>query len=71
MNILILGDIMGPSGSKVLIEKLPKLIKEKDINDMVLGGLSPNILLDTINEHKFSGLSAKMTLSDWSKVSGK
>ena len=49
----------------------PKSIKEKDINDMVLGGISPNILLDTINKHKFSGLSGRMALSDWSKVSGK
>jgi hypothetical protein len=49
----------------------PKTIREKDINDMILGGLSSNILIDTINEHKFSGLSAKMALSDWSKVSGK
>ena len=48
----------------------PKSIKEKDINDMVLNGLSPNIIEDTINKNKFSGLSAKMALSDWSKVSG-
>jgi len=29
MNILILGDIVGPSGRKALIEKLPNLIKKK------------------------------------------
>ena len=28
MNILLLGDIMGPSGRKAIIENLPKLIKE-------------------------------------------
>ena len=49
----------------------PKTIKQKDINDMVLGGLSPNIIIDTIEKCKFSGLKAKMALSDWSKVSGK
>ena len=43
------------------------LIKEKDINDMVLNGLSSTIIEDTINKNKFSGLSAKMALSDWSK----
>ena len=49
----------------------PKTIGQKDINDMVLSGLSPNIIIDTINKNSFSGLKAKMGLSDWSKVSGK
>jgi len=48
----------------------PKWIRQKDINDMVLNGLSPNIIEDTINKNKFSGLKAKMALSDWSKISG-
>ena len=30
MNILLLGDIVGPSGRKALIEKLPKIIKKKN-----------------------------------------
>ena len=30
MNILILGDIVGPSGRKALIKKLPNLIKKKN-----------------------------------------
>ena len=49
----------------------PKTIKQKDINDMVLHGLSPNIIIDIIENSKFSGLKAKMALSDWSKISGK
>jgi hypothetical protein len=49
----------------------PKTIRQKDINDMVLGGLSPNIIKDTIDKSKFSGLKAKMALSDWSKISGR
>ena len=49
----------------------PKTIGQKDINDMILGGLSPNVIIDTINKNSFSGLKAKMGLSDWSKVSGK
>ncbi len=48
----------------------PKTINQKDINDMILNGLSANVVEQTINENKFSGLSAKMALSDWSKVSG-
>ncbi len=48
----------------------PKTVKEKDINDMVLSGVSAKVIEDTINKNKFSGLKAKMALSDWSKVSG-
>ena len=31
MNILLLGDIMGPSGRKAVIEKLPQYYKKKKI----------------------------------------
>ena len=31
MNILILGDIVGPSGREAIIKKLPYLIKQKKI----------------------------------------
>ena len=48
----------------------PGVMLDKDINDMVLSGWSPNIIVDTIDKNKFSGLKAKMALSDWSKVSG-
>ena len=48
----------------------PKTIVQKDINDMVLSGLSPNIIEEIINGNKLSGLAAKMALSDWSKTSG-
>jgi hypothetical protein len=43
---------------------------DKDINDMVLSGWSPKIIVDTIDKNTFSGLKAKMALSDWSKISG-
>ena len=32
MNILLLGDIMGPAGRKAIIEQLPKIIKKKEID---------------------------------------
>jgi len=38
MNILVLGDVVGPSGVKVVAEKLPGLIKEKKIDFVVLNG---------------------------------
>ena len=38
MNLLILGDIMGSSGRKVLSEKLPKLIKTNKIDFVIVNG---------------------------------
>ena len=38
MNILILGDIMGASGRKVLINKLPDLINNYKIDFVVVNG---------------------------------
>ena len=38
MNILLLGDVFGPSGRKAVIEKLPELIKKKKIDFVILNG---------------------------------
>jgi len=38
MNILILGDIMGPSGRKAVTTKLPDIIKKKQIDFVVVNG---------------------------------
>ena len=38
MKILILGDVCGPSGRKVIKEKLPSLIKKKKIDFVILNG---------------------------------
>ena len=38
MNILLLGDIAGPSGREAVIKKLPKLIKKKKINFVIANG---------------------------------
>ena len=38
MNILILGDIMGPSGREAIIKKLPNLIKKKKLNFVIVNG---------------------------------
>jgi hypothetical protein len=38
MNILLLGDIMGPSGRKAIIEKLPEIIKKKKLDFVILNG---------------------------------
>tara|TARA_B100001057_G_scaffold353318_1_gene355166 strand:+ start:263 stop:1069 length:807 start_codon:yes stop_codon:yes gene_type:complete len=38
MNILILGDVMGASGRNVLVKKLPKLIKNNELNFVIVNG---------------------------------
>ncbi len=38
MNILILGDIMGPSGRQAVIKKLPDLIKRKKLDFVIVNG---------------------------------
>ena len=38
MNILILGDIMRPSGREAIIKKLPNLIKQKEIDFVIVNG---------------------------------
>ena len=38
MNILILGDVIGPAGRKIIKEKLPKIIKKKKIDFVILNG---------------------------------
>ena len=38
MNILILGDVMGPSGRKAISQKLPHLIKKKKIDFVIANG---------------------------------
>ena len=38
MNILILGDIIGPSGREAIVKKLPNLIKQKKIDFVIVNG---------------------------------
>lgn len=52
-------------GFKVCI--WPSNIREKDINDMILSGMSPNVLLDTIKKNIYTDLEAKVKLSEWRK----
>ncbi len=38
MNILILGDVVGPAGVKAVKERLPKIIEEKKIDFVIVNG---------------------------------
>jgi hypothetical protein len=53
-------------GYKVCI--WPNDISGKDINDMVLSGLSPSVVEHIIDQNTYQGLSAKLEFNRWSKV---
>ena len=38
MNILLLGDIVGPAGRKAVVDKLPYLIKKKELDFVIVNG---------------------------------
>lgn len=46
----------------------PENLEHKDINEMVLSGMSPDFIKYTIDQHIYQDLSARMALSKWSKV---
>lgn len=46
----------------------PEWIEEKDINEMVLAGFSPDEIQDIISNHTFVNLRAKMEFINWKKV---
>jgi transcription elongation factor Elf1 len=46
----------------------PEFIEEKDINEMVLGGFSPDEIQDIIDKNTFVNLRAKMEFVNWKKV---
>jgi len=46
----------------------PDNLQHKDVNDMVLGGLSPEFITHTIKTNTYRDLAAKMALNRWSKL---
>jgi predicted RNA-binding Zn-ribbon protein involved in translation (DUF1610 family) len=53
-------------GFKVVI--WPDTMDQKDINDMILSGLTKEEITSIINEHTYSGLRAEFELNNWRKV---
>ena len=45
----------------------PDNIPEKDINDMILAGRTPNEILEVINTNTTSGIEAQLRFSSWKK----
>ena len=46
----------------------PDHIQQKDINDMVLSGMSPAVIQHIIDNNTYDGLMATMKLNQWSKI---
>ena len=46
----------------------PNGIEGKDINEMILGGISPDEIQDIISSNSFNGLRAQMNFNMWKKV---
>jgi hypothetical protein len=45
----------------------PDNVEEKDINDMIKAGRTPEEVLNLINTNTFSGMEAKLKFADWRK----
>jgi len=46
----------------------PNFLKQKDINDMILSGMTKVEILNIINDNTFNDLRAKLKLSEWKKI---
>jgi len=46
----------------------PDNIQEKDINDMILAGRTPDEILEVINTNTTSGIEAQLKFSKWKKI---
>jgi len=46
----------------------PEHIEQKDINEMILAGLSQDEIVETINTNTFKGIEAKLKYSTWKKI---
>ena len=45
----------------------PETVTEKDINEMILSGKTPDQILNLINTNTFNGIEAKLRFSTWKK----
>ena len=54
------------SGRKIVL--WPEKIKEKDINDMILSGMSKEEIKEIITNNTFSGAGAKLRFAEWRKI---
>jgi hypothetical protein len=46
----------------------PDQVKEKDINEMILAGMTTEDVMSVLNNNTYSGLGAKVRINQWKKV---
>lgn len=46
----------------------PDNISQKDVNDMVMSGVSPREIINIIDENTYSGITAKLRFTKWKKL---
>ena len=46
----------------------PESIEGKDINEMVMSGISPSEISDIISSNTFNGITAKLKFNMWKKL---
>jgi len=46
----------------------PASLQYKDVNDMVLAGMTPHHIQQLIDQHTYRDLLAKMMLTQWKKI---
>ena len=54
------------TGHSVVIS--PESIEGKDINEMVMSGISPSEISDIISSNTFNGITAKLKFNMWKKL---
>jgi len=52
MNILILGDICGPSGREAIIKKLPNLIKKKKLDFVIVNTFNSGLGAESFEKQR-------------------
>jgi len=45
----------------------PDIIEEKDINDMIISGLTKEDIISIITDNTYSGLEAELEFTNWRK----
>lgn len=65
-EIVKLMDVAIKMGHNVVI--WPNTVHEKDINEMVVNGISPDEIEDIISNNTFSGIEAQINFNYWKKV---
>ncbi len=65
-NVVNVMEKLIDQGRRVVI--LPSCIKHKDINDMVLSGMKIDGIIDMLQTYSFTGMEAKLRLTQWKKT---